>query len=305
MTTQTMAATPASTNGKDDEIQRLMARQEYAWPTIGLFVIIVLAATSATIAALTGAISIWWGFAINTICSYIAYSVLHEASHGLVSTHRRLNDFVGRIALFMVSVTPFFRTYRFLHMTHHRFTNDPIKDPDYFAGHGSAWTLPIRWMVMDTAYVTTYFRPGFYSDRPRGEKIDFWLSIAFGIALIAVVVAMGWVVPFLLLYFIPTRIALFVLAITFDYLPHYPYSETAQSNKFRATNNRVGMEWLITPLLLGHNYHLSHHLNPTVPFYRYVKLWNASKHLYADKHPATVDYNRLRPRAVPTANESD
>ena len=43
------------------------------------------------------------------------------------------------------------------------------------------------------------------------------------------------------------------------------------SNRYRATRNRVGMEWLFTPVLLSQNYHLVHHLHPSVPFHRYMQ----------------------------------
>ncbi len=35
-----------------------------------------------------------------------------------------------------------------------------------------------------------------------------------------------------------------------------------------------------------HNYHLVHHLYPTVPFYRYRRLWNARERTKATSVPA-------------------
>ena len=61
-----------------------------------------------------------------------------------------------------------------------------------------------------------------------------------------------------------------VLAWWFDWLPHHGLEDTQSENRYRATRNRVGMEWLLTPLLLSQNYHLVHHLHPSIPFYRYV-----------------------------------
>ena len=272
----------------EEEFRRLMVRPVYAWPTIFLTIGIVVVSVAATILALRGAIPVWLAVVLNTACSYAAYSVLHEASHGLISTKRLLNDNLGRIGMLMVSITPFFRAYRFLHMTHHRFTNDPVKDPDYFCGAGPAWMLPVRWMVMDTAYIKTYFLPGHYDSRPREEKIEFWLSMVFAAVMLTLFAVQGWMMEFLIYYFIPTRLALFFLAITFDYLPHYPHNVRAEDNKYRATANRVGMEWLFSTLFIGHNYHLSHHLYPTAPFYRYRKLWFARKTQHESNNPALV-----------------
>jgi beta-carotene hydroxylase len=272
----------------EEEFRRLMQRPMYAWPTILLAIVIVVVSILSTASAFQGKIPIWVAVALNTACSYAAYSVLHEASHGLISTNRLINDNFGRIGMLMVTVTPFFRAYRFLHMTHHRFTNDPTRDPDYFCGMGPTWMLPIRWMVMDTAYIGTYFLPGHYDSRPREEKIGFWLSLVFAAILIAAFAILGLMWEFLIYYFIPTRVALFLLAITFDYLPHYPHDTRAEDNKYRATANRIGMEWLLNTLFIGHNYHLSHHLYPTAPFYRYRKIWFSRKTLHESNDPALV-----------------
>lgn len=284
----------------EDEFRRLMQRPVYAWPTIALTVAITVVFVGATALAVRGAIPMWLAVVLNSLCSYAAYSVLHEASHGLISTHRLLNDNLGRIGMLMVSITPFFRAYRFLHMTHHRFTNDPVRDPDYFCGSGPGWMLPIRWMVMDTAYVKTYFLPGHYDSRPREEKVEFWLSMVFAAVVLAVVLSQGWGVEFLVYYFIPTRVALFLLAITFDWLPHYPHDTPAEQNKYRATSNRVGMEWLLDVLFIGHNYHLAHHLYPTAPFYRYKRIWFARKTAHESHNPALVGALGVAPVADPT-----
>jgi len=277
------------------EFRRLMTRPRFAVPTILLFVLIVIAFVTASVLAINGTLPMFWAFVINTTCSYLAYTVLHEASHGLISTNRFLNDNIGRVGFLLVTLTPFFRTYRFLHMTHHRHTNDPDKDPDYFCGGGRAWTLPLRWMLMDSAYIATYFRAGGYSSRPLAEKVEFWLAVLFGAAILTTVCVMGWIVPFLVLYLIPTRVAQFFLAITFDYLPHFPHGAKAQDNKYQATNNRIGLDWLFAPLFVGQNYHLSHHLYPGAPFYRYKKVWLSRKTQHEARNPALVDGYRLAP----------
>lgn len=295
----TVAAAPmpaaVSTPEAEAQFQQLMTRPDLSWPTLALFVFSLGTFVGASVLALQGTLSIAAAMALNTLASYVSYTSLHEASHGLVSKHRGFNDLVGRISLLMVSLIPFFGTYRFLHMTHHRFTNDPKKDPDYFCGAGPAWALPLRWMVMDTAYISTYFQPGFYPARPRGEKIEFWLAVAFAIAVVTTLAVTGGLWQFLLLYFIPTRLALFALAITFDWLPHYPHNIRAEQNRYRATNNRIGLEWFFTPLFIGHNYHLAHHLYPTAPFYRYQKIWNARKALHDANDPALVPGLGLKP----------
>ena len=99
------------------------------------------------------------------------------------------------------------------------------------------------------------------------------------------------------IYLIPERIAMTVLAWWFDWLPHHGLEETQRENRYRATRNRVGMEWLFTPLLLSQNYHLVHHLHPSVPFYRYVATWRRNEEAYLERDAAiaTVFGKQLDP----------
>lgn len=279
----------------DTLFQELITHPKFSWPTFLLFLFAVSLAIVSITLVLTGRISYGLAIALNTLCSYIAYTTLHEASHGLVSLNRTVNEWVGRISMAFVVPTPFFRAYRFLHMTHHRFTNDSEKDPDINCGRGRKWTLPLRWLIMDSYYVLLYLKPGFYSSRPKDEQREFILSFVFAAAVLAVIAIEHWWMPLLLFYVLPTRIAIFFLAITFDYLPHYPHGPTAQENKYQSTSNRVGLEWLLTPVLLGQNYHLSHHLYPVAPFYRYRKIWRARQSFHESQHPAQVAFHKVRP----------
>lgn len=54
---------------------------------------------------------------------------------------------------------------------------------------------------------------------------------------------------------------------------NYPGVVTHQEDPFLASTMRMGWEWLLTPLLLYQNYHLIHHLYPTVPFYKIHDAW--------------------------------
>jgi ferredoxin len=98
-------------------------------------------------------------------------------------------------------------------------------------------------------------------------------------------------------FLIPDRIGIIILAWWFDWLPHHGLADTQRSNRYRATRVRVGMEWLFTPLMLSLNYHLVHHLHPSVPFYRYVKTWRRNEEAYLEREAAisTVFGQQLNP----------
>lgn len=117
--------------------------------------------------------------------------------------------------------------------------------------------------------------------------------------MIAVITAMtlaGWLEYYLLLFFVPTRIAKLIIVIAFDVLPHHPHKITSKEDRYRCTSNRVGLEWLLTPLFIYQNYHLVHHLYPTVPFYRYLRIWEARRAHHESQNPATTGTFALLPR---------
>ena len=282
----------------DDPIlfEALTQRPRIAWPTVMLLVAAFAIFGLSTWAYMEGALSLFWAILFNTIAAYISFTPAHDASHNAVSSNRQLNEWVGRIATVLQSPVPFFRTFRYIHMQHHRFTNDEAKDPDMYVGTGPRWLLPFKWMTLDLNYLNYYLTPGVFAKRPKSERREFYLAILFGVAVFTVVTLAGWLHYYLLIFILPTRLTAIFLSLTFDFLPHYPHQVHAKDEPFRCTSNRVGMEWLLTPVLLYQNYHLVHHLYPTVPFYRYLKVWNAKKQYHDSRNPAYTDTFSLGPR---------
>jgi beta-carotene hydroxylase len=64
------------------------------------------------------------------------------------------------------------------------------------------------------------------------------------------------------------------LGLFFDYLPHRPFQE-----RDRWKNARVYPSPLLNLLILGQNYHLVHHLWPSIPWYKYQPAYYATKPL--------------------------
>ena len=71
-------------------------------------------------------------------------------------------------------------------------------------------------------------------------------------------------------WFGPALLAILFLALTFDFLPHYPYDSRA-----RFLDTRIYPSRFFNAVLLGQNYHLIHHLWTTIPWYRYQRVFRA------------------------------
>jgi fatty acid desaturase len=227
---------------------------------------------------------------------------MHDASHNSLSSIPAVNLWIGRISAMFFSSLASFRTFRFIHMQHHRFTNDERQDPDDYASRGPRWQRLPRWMTVDLYYMVFYVPK--LRTRPRGERVELatvWLLV---IGLAAAAALSGHLLELVLLLFIPARLATLWLGFAFDYLPHNRLNLTAGDDRFKATRNRIGFERLLSPLLLYQNYHLVHHLHPVVPFHRYIAVWLRNEEDYLAHDPAlstvrgrpitTEEYRRMR-----------
>jgi ring-1,2-phenylacetyl-CoA epoxidase subunit PaaE len=270
-------------------IKRIPAPDEplphVALPTLTLFVAALSLWVSSTGLALSG---VWpWPIStvVNAAAAFLLFTVSHEAGHNTVARDSRVNDWLGRIAMVFWVVVPMFRTYRFVHAQHHRFTNaDDGRDPEHYNMDGPRWSLPLRWLTQDLYYLVWYLPQ--LRDRPRREKVDFVLAWLFAGALIGALALTGNFLLLIALWLVPSRITLGVLGWSFDYLPHH---DLDAHDRYKATRNRVGAEPLLTPLMLYQNYHLVHHLHPLIPFYRYISVWRRREDEYLATEPALVD----------------
>lgn len=282
---------------KDNEQQfkQLTKRPAVAWPTIVLLFSTISLFAISTSSYLLGFWGMPWTILLNAIASYMAFTVGHDASHNALSTNKKLNDWCGRVSTMLLSPIPFFRMFRYIHMQHHRFANEEGRDPDLYCGRGSKWTLLLRWATLDINYFAIYLKPGVFLKRPVSERRELGIAVLFAMAVISFMIFKGWGMNYLLLFFVPTRIAIFFLACAFDFLPHYPHKIKASDDQYQATLNRKGFEWLLTPLLLSQNYHLVHHLYPTVPFYRYISVWRAKEAFHQSQNPSETSAFGLGP----------
>jgi ring-1,2-phenylacetyl-CoA epoxidase subunit PaaE len=274
-----------------------------AWPTLALFIAgFGIYAVSCTL-AVTG---VWpWPIStlLNAIASFMLFTVSHEASHHSASSDDALNTWLGRFSTPMFAHHAGFGAWRFVHMQHHRFTNDDEgRDPDAYTNGGPGWLAPLRWLTIDLWYVVFYV-PRLRS-RARAEHVELAITLAVVVGGALTLILTGNLFWLLVLYLLPIRIAILALGWAFDYLPHHGLHDTPDENRFRATRNRVGAERVLSPLLLYQNYHRGHHLHPVIPFYRYVAVWRRGEDAYLANDPAlstvggrplTVDeYRRLR-----------
>ncbi len=256
-----------------------------AWPTLALMIAAFGLFAGSTAAAVSG---LWpWppSAALNAVAIYMLFTVAHDAAHHSASSDDILNRWMGRLSIPFLSPAFGFGAFRFIHMQHHRFTNDDDgRDPDHYTMEGPGWQRPLRWTTLDLHYVRFYLPQ--IGARPRSEQIEIAVQLTLFAALCVWLVAAGWGGEIVLLYLLPQRLAIAYLAWAFDYLPHNSLHARPGDDRLKTTRNRVGGERWVSPLLLYQNYHLVHHLHPVVPFYRYLRVWRRNERRYLDGDPA-------------------
>ena len=238
-----------------------------------------------TLAVLVGALALW-GFGVSlvgdhvalgvvaaTIGAYLAFTPLHEAAHRSIARARWVNELAGRAA--SLPLLGPFSAVRYVHLEHHKHTNDPVADPDHWSGRGPAWARPLRWLTQDLHYYAVYVRRA----RPRRELVEVVATLAGFVAIAIVLVATGHGRAVVFGWLVPARLAIGVLAFAFDYMPHRPHAITAKQDRYLATSASEGL--LRYALTLGQSLHLVHHLYPGVPFYRYGVVWRERVRLAA------------------------
>jgi fatty acid desaturase/ferredoxin-NADP reductase len=266
-----------------------------ALPTLGIFLGALTAFVVSTLAAINGWAPFWVTIPVNAAVTFVMFTVVHDASHYSISSMRWVNGLFGRLAWLFVGPVVAFPSFGYIHIQHHRHANNDDEDPDTFASHGSPWLLPFRWSMVEYFYLR-YYLPRARS-RPVSEVAETLLMLTLSLTGLTVAIVTGNFWTLAVVFLIPQRIGLTVLAWWFDWLPHHGLKDTQRTNRYRATRNRVGAEWLFTPVLLSQNYHLVHHLHPSVPFYRYLRTWQRNEEAYLERNSAisTVFGQQLNP----------
>ncbi|MDD2794795.1 fatty acid desaturase [Acidocella sp.] len=253
-----------------DYFEQLRQPPLLAVPTFLLFVVSMAGIGGVWYLALTGKIPLWTGAIANGLITYLLFSVIHDAAHMSLSRIKWVNESIGAIGLFFLFPYAPMVLLRWVHNKHHSFANGPM-DPDRFEHESPLWQVPFRWSFFDAAYIYYFIKYGQTVRKRHGTELIVYYS--FLAALFAAAMYLGYGLDLFMLWFVPSRITLFLIAIVFVILPHYPALVAQDEDPYMATTMRFGWEWLLTPVLVYQNYHLVHHLYPEIPFYRMHKAY--------------------------------
>lgn len=267
-----------------------------AWSTFGLFLLALALWVSALFAAINGMIAPAAAIFLQTVAAFMQFTVLHDGVHRSLSRqYEGLNALVTNLAGAFLGLVGVGAAFRYAHFKHHRHTNEPGNDPDLWSGIGVAghWTLPLQWATADFNYGYLILKD--WSSIALAERLKIVGGVLLLMSIFVLCAWLGYLKEALLYWILPSRLAIFWLSFAFNYLPHHPHQVEQRHNPYAATNIRKGGDALLKWVFLYQNYHLIHHLYPSVPFYRYLKIWRKDQSEYLKHGAPMVPWYRLNP----------
>lgn len=281
---------PVMGAGEKVAIQVLRKKPVVAWPTVLLLFASQIMVGLTWYFTLTADLALWIGCLINTAAYYALFTPAHDSMHKSVSSKGWINDWILYQTSFGYLPFTSGKLLGLMHMQHHRFANDRL-DPDHdLVSHW--YNALFLWFFWDFRYLYVYLKNR--AEYPATNVAKAVIELMMGLSVMAVV---AWYFPLeaLMLWLLPTRIMVWLICLVFMYLPHVPHHYKDKDAPYQATLIREGWGWLMTPLMMYQNYHLAHHLYPTVPFYRYKKVWNAAITFHEANNPAKVKAFAIHP----------
>ena len=235
-------------------------------PTLLIFWLSVALAVISTLGYWCWGWIDWCCFCMNVLALHMVGTVIHDACHGVAHQNRLVNALLGHGSAFLLCFS--YPVFARVHMQHHAHVNDPDNDPDHVVSTmGPLWIINARFM----------YHEFFFFKRKLWRKNELleWCLARLSLGLVVYLAyrydLLGYVFNF---WFIPLAIVGLVLGLFFDYLPHRPFKE-----RDRWKNARVYPSRLLNWLIMGQNYHLIHHLWPSVPWYYYERAYFSTKPL--------------------------
>jgi len=216
-----------------------------------------------------------WGIVMNAV-----YSLIHEAEHNLFHPDRRVNDAAG-VVLALLFPAPF-HLLRQGHLGHHlRNRSDDEAFDVYFPEDSALWKRAqlygilagLYWAVVAASNVVALIRPsllrrgGVRFDRPTAallESLDPRYERWIRLEALAVLLLHGAAIGLLAVPVMHYAVVLYGFGLSWSGFQYVHHFGTERDVRRGARNLRT---WaLLDRVWLNHNYHLTHHLHPTVPW---------------------------------------
>ena len=270
-------------------------QRRYPIPTRrNLVIVCCLLLAAGTVFWLTAQAAAWWHVALLALAFALIgnsiYSVVHEAEHGILHPNRRVNDALG-VMMALLFPAPF-HLIRQGHLGHHQRNRSDDEAFDFYFDDevpllkflqlygiltGLFWVTVVLANVLVLIWPTALRRRHFEYDRPSAALMDslnpsyWWLIRAEAALVVALHTAIIWALGIAPLHYAVVYFGFGFTWSAMQYVHHYG-TERHVLRGARNLHLSAPIDWL----WLHHNWHLTHHQHPTVPWVHLPRLGRAS-----------------------------
>ncbi|WP_029042561.1 fatty acid desaturase family protein [Cucumibacter marinus] len=247
------------------------------WPTIIASAVLIILQIASVIGVLTGAIPLWLGFIGALIAIHASFTIIHEASHKALSGGKKGFGWIDTIAGYIhaLMLTYDFPTFKYLHLRHHQFTNDPTADPDYWLQRYPMPLVVILSLAVPLHYLKLYIECARKGLLTRRDQLFTGMRIVFQAGLIiALLIIAPWETFFL--WVLPSALASSMISLSHGML-HMPEVTEDRKKTVRMIVGDGFWEWIICPFFWLNNHHYLHHEFPRASCLSHPKMYKATR----------------------------
>ncbi len=246
------------------------------WPSFFVSIFMIIGLSFLFYLSIQGIGESWLLLLLSTLLMNLSFTAWHEASHGNLSGSKTLNEFIGILSS-IFSAYPGYYARKREHLAHHRFEGIEGKDPVFERIQTKFILFPIhlfRVILKSKGRIPADFLP-ITQQQKWIDRFSIFLFFAFG----ALCFLKGFILHFLLIFFIPRAIVFWLHVFYICYFPH-AISKGSGYQKYRIVSESKFIYWLT----MGQSLHGIHHYNSKIPWHRY------SEHLMeAKQNPKFIE----------------
>lgn len=239
-------------------------------PTLLMFFIVVMMLVLSNFGYWLWEWPHWLCFSINTLALHCSGTIIHDACHQSAHRNPIVNAILGHCSALILAFA--FPVFTRVHLQHHGNVNHPKDDPDHYVSTGGPlWLIAVRFLYHEVFFFQRRLWRNY-------ELLEWFISRLIIVSIFYISIQYHFLGYILNFWFIPAFIVGIALGLFFDYLPHRPFVE-----RNRWKNARVYPGKVLNILIMGQNYHLIHHLWPSIPWYNYQPAYYLMKPLLDEK----------------------
>jgi len=218
-----------------------------------------------------GVVPLWAAFVVSYLITTAGYVTAHEAMHSTIGRKGTRawfwNELTGQLS--MIPLMFPFSIARVTHLQHHRFPNDPVRDPDFPDSapnlRAALWKAWLNRQPGKTAHAHHIKRVLLEEigtpEAKSALKQTALMQLAGTLFFIGMALA-GYAMELAMVWWLPRWFGLIHTHVFFSWETHFPHGGRGRYDNTRIFKSSVG-----NFLSMWIEFHLIHHLYPNIPMH--------------------------------------